>query len=125
MKAKTGKLNQGVEAAFIGLVCLEGDQCHKGRGPVWQAGCGGPKGTQTAGGQTWRTGRMGWGAGAPKTLPTQLYTRDISDGRRTSQLISLIHEELPIQLYSEIISEGWLAVLISFIHVLFVHQFIP
>ena len=32
MKAKTGKLNQGVEAAFIGLVCLEGDQCHKGRG---------------------------------------------------------------------------------------------
>ena len=68
MKAKTGKLNQGVEAAFIGLVCLEGDQCHKGRGPVWQAGCGGPKGTQTAGGQTWRTGRMGWGAGHPPYL---------------------------------------------------------
>lgn len=49
MKAKTGKLNQGVEAAFIGLVCLEGDQCHKGRGRVWQAGCSGPKGAQTAG----------------------------------------------------------------------------
>lgn len=30
MKVKIGKLNQGVEAAFIGLVCLEGDQSHKG-----------------------------------------------------------------------------------------------
>lgn len=69
MKAKTGKLNQGVEAAFIGLVCLEGDQCHKGHGPVWQAGCSGPKGTQTAGGTDMENRKDGVGSWGTQDAP--------------------------------------------------------
>lgn len=65
---------------------------------VWQAGHNESKEAEMLVGQMRRTGVMEFKAEA--------------------------REELPIQLYIESTSDGWLAVLISFIHVLFIHQFI-
>lgn len=124
---RKGKLNQGVEEAFIGLVCLEGDQCHKGSGMVWQAGCSEPEGTQTAGGQMWRTVMMEWEAGHTRSsLPAShlKYLRWM--GEPSNEFHSFMRSSYPVLQWNHL---RGLAGCSHFIHSCFIcspiHSMIP